>query len=42
MEFSTKVGRPETVKADAVVVGVHKGLGAKESSLPKFATGFNG
>ena len=23
MEFSTKVGRPETVKADAVVVGVH-------------------
>ncbi len=23
MEFSTKVGRPETVKTDAVVVGVH-------------------
>ena len=23
MEFSTKVGRPETVKTDAIVVGVH-------------------
>jgi hypothetical protein len=25
----------------AVVVGVHKGLGAKESSLPKFGASFN-
>jgi hypothetical protein len=25
----------------AVVVGVHKRLGAKKPSLPKFATGFN-